>query len=76
MTLYASKNLSFYIPSEARHHIYPFLKRQLRCQSIFKRIQKTFCSILSNMGMRMDTGNDTGSMGMGDNIQFVDADIG
>jgi hypothetical protein len=75
MTLYASENLSFYIPSEARHHIFPVLKRQLLCQSILKRIQKTFSSILSNMGMRMDTGNDTGSMGMDDNIPLAEADI-
>ncbi len=76
MTLYASKNLSFYIPSEARHHVYPFLERQLRCQSIFEKIQKSFCSILSNRGMRMDKGDNTGSMGMGDNIPLVEADIG
>jgi hypothetical protein len=64
------------MPSEARHHIYPVLKKQLLCQSIFKRIQKTFCSILSNMGMRMDKGDNTGSMGMDDNIPLVEADIG
>jgi hypothetical protein len=74
MALYASKSLSFYIPSEARHPIYPFLKKQLLCQSIFKRIQKTFCSLLINMGM--DKGDNMGSMGMGDNIPLVEGDTG
>jgi hypothetical protein len=30
----------------------------------------------SNTGMGVDTGNNTDSMGMGDNIYFVEGDIG
>jgi len=45
MTLYASKELSFDTPSPCETSIL-LIQRQILCQSIFKRIQNIFFSIL------------------------------